>query len=373
MLLMESIKLENKVNCWFNKKTKLYERKSIKKLRNYLKTCYKTKHTIYFSNDLKFDYYDYNVNNVRVENIFKVNWRHIVKLLNKYFPKVKTRIYYECHSDIQKQIIRDTNCYDHDIYIVIEDEDGHRYDCVIEYFEKIHNDKIDNDKEIQTIQFVDLYKVYDEKKYYNMYQFMKNTINDILIMISTASDDCYNLSKVLFFKDCENQTNLKLQTDNFENIIECKKNNRFDFVKFYKKINPVDSDTGDAIDINSFITFLKKELNIMCNLDECRYGDYELFSNIIIKIDIMKIESPAIKQYKNIFNRAINILFNAQEQIINFVKERNEKKYLIPKFIDNFCKYHLKNHIDNKLKMDVSASLYKYYIKTDEYKIKSIK
>ncbi len=366
-------KLETKVNNWFYKHTKLHENKSIKQLRNYLKLCNKTKNTIYFSNDLKFDYYDFHVDNVRMENIFKVNWRHIVKLFNKYFPKVKINIYFECHSDIQKQIIRDTNCYDHDIYIVIEDEEGYKYDCVIEYFEKIHNEKIDSDKEIQTIQFVDIYKIYDEKKNYNMYQFMKNTINDLLIMISTASDDYCNLSKVLFFKDCENQTNLKLQTDNFENIVECKKTNKFDFVKFYKKLNPVDSETGEVISIVEFINFLEKEYNIICNLEDNRYGNYELFSNIIIKIDIMKVESVAIKQYKNIFNRAINILFNAQEQIINFIKERNEKKLLIPKFIENFCKYHFKNHIDNKLKMDVSTSLYKYYIKTDEYKMKSIK
>jgi hypothetical protein len=370
---MQSLKLITKVDNWFAKKTKLYKANSIKKLRTYLKLNDKTKNIIYMSNKIKFDYYDFNVSNVRKENIFKVNWRHIVKLFNLYFPNIKTRIYYECHCDIQKDIIRDINCFVHDIYIKIENNEGKVYDCVIEYFEKnSHNDKVDYNKEIITSKFVDLYLVYDEKQTYTMYQFMKNSIENLIMLICAASNDCYALTKINFFKDTEKDSKLKNITESFEYLIDCQKNNKFNFLEFYNYINPVDSETGIELSKENFIKLINKKYKLKCILDDNNYGNYKLLSDIIVYSD-GNIESRMMNIFKKIFNRAIYVLFMSQQQIINFIKKRNDEKSNMKEFLEHFCIYQLKNHKDKKHKEKIGGLLFKFYERTDEYKMKLIK
>lgn len=269
-----------------------------------------------------------------------------------------------------KKLLIKKNCYAHDIYITITNSDNIIYDCVLEYFEKkSHNDKIDKDKEIQTEQFVDIYKIYDERRNYTMGQFMKDTIYDLLMLICTASDDCYSLAKINYFKSLESNTNEKHLTQYFEYLIECKKINKFNFIDFHNRINPINPDNGEYISKDEFIKIINKNYKLNCILDN-NYGTYDLLSNIIINIDCGQIESSVIKYIKKIFNCAINILFNSQQQMINFIKERNNKKNNIPEFIKVFCQFHLKNHVNEHVKKDVATSLYKYYQKTDEYKIK---
>jgi hypothetical protein len=370
---MQYSKLLTKIDNWYEKNTKLSKTNNIKNLRQYLKLNEKEKHIIEISSNMKFDYYDFNVNNVRKENIFKVNWRHIVKLFNLYFPKIKTRIYYESHCDVQTEIIRDINCFIHDIYIKIENNDGKVYDCVIEYFEKnSHNDKVDDNKEIITSKFVDLYLVYDERQTYTMYQFMKNTIENLVMLICAASNDCYSLTKINFFKDCQKDIELKKIALYFEYLIDAQKNNKFNFLEFYNNIQPVDSDTGMKLSKDKFIELINKEYQLKCVLDENNYGNYKLLSDIIVYSDD-KIESRIMSIYKKIFNRAIYVLFMSQQQIINFIKKWNDEKSNMKEFLEHFCIYQLKNHKNKKHKEKIGSLLFKFYEQTEEYKMKLIK
>jgi len=342
--------MANIINEWFIKKTKIHNKSDLKILNNYLRKMdnkIKTKNIIEFSYDYKFRYYDYDVENIRPENIFKLNWYHIIKKCKKFFDNIKIDIKFEKSSLTEREIKMLRATYKHDVYITIMNKTTNTiFDCVIEYFENgSHNRKIDIDKEIGTKQFVDLYAVYKERENLNI--FMKTTLHKILMLICTANNDPYTLAKINFFNNYENENKLILQLDTiiFNRILKYKKTNIFDLQDFFGDINPQNSDSGEYFEYDDFIEFLEDTYSI--NIDTNNINSYNLFVDIIIKID-SQTESPRLLNYKKNYARAMNMLFVAQEQIISFIRDINDRKNGLPKFIDYFLLNHLINYKDKE-------------------------
>ena len=336
----------NIINEWFKKNTKLKTIPELKTLRNYIndEKKYIKKKNIRFSSDFEFKYYEYNkplnINNIRPESIFKLNWYYIIKKIKQLFENdnIKIKINYECPSKIDRQLKQESKiCYQHDVYITINNSNL-SFDCALEYFEKgSHNIKIDNDKEICSSQYVNIYSVYYEKD--DLYNYMKDIIHQILILICAALNDPYKLAKINFFSNHNNKNTIKRDTELFNKIIYFKENNKFHFESFFNTINPK-NESGDFFELDDFIEFLDDNYNIKINLDKDGYCVYKLFSKIIINVD-QQVDAPDILGYKKIYQDAMDILFDSQQQIIDFIKNFNERK----DNLINYVNFFLLNHI----------------------------
>jgi hypothetical protein len=347
------------INEWFKKNTKLKTISDLKILRNYLndvdKKYIKEKY-IRFSNDFEFKYYEYNkpsnINNVRPESIFKLNWFYIIKKIKKLFENdnINIKINYECPGKIETQLKQDNKmCYQHDVYITIFNNNT-SFDCALEYFEKgSHNIKIDNDKEICSSQYVNIYSVYYEKD--DLYNYMKDIIHQILILICTAIDDPYKLAKINFFSNHNNKATLKKDTELFNKIISFKKNNKFHFESFFNTLNPKNEETGEFFELEDFIEFLEDTYNIKIILDKDGFCSYKLFSKLIISLD-QQVNSPDILGYKKIYQDAMDILFDSQQQIIDFVKKFNDRRENLISFVNFFLLNHIHQYA-NKTTLNI--------------------
>jgi hypothetical protein len=337
--------INTQINEWFVKNTKLYKHEDIKKMQAYLSANKGECHKVSFSSDFVFKYYDYNVCNVRYESIFKIHWKYIVKKFNRYFPRVKTTIHYECPSTIGKNMFH--NLYIHDIYITVRrrSEKIHkRFDCVLEYFEYNSHNRIKDDEKHDTVfQMIDRYIVYNEK-HKNYHEFMKKTIHEILMLICTAYNDCYSLSKIIFYNNCSDEINkhLKYYTTAFNLLIDFKKTNNIDLREFHDVISP--RYDGELISYDEFIDILKNKydinINIINNNNNNSIVTFNIISQIIINTD-MNIESGLLTCLKRIYEQAVNILFESQQKIIEFIKESNKKKNNLPYFMSNIIVHHI--------------------------------
>ena len=81
---------EREINSWFEKNTKLSLKSDLLTLSDYIGNFdgVETKQ-INISNDYKFEYISSNFENIRPENVFKLNWLNICEKLSEYFPKIK--------------------------------------------------------------------------------------------------------------------------------------------------------------------------------------------------------------------------------------------------------------------------------------------
>ena len=88
--------MNDKINDWYSKNTKLYKPSDLKLINNYISNdrTLETKE-ISISSDYKFGYISKTFKNIRNENIFKLNWMLICEKLIEYFPKIKI----DCFSD----------------------------------------------------------------------------------------------------------------------------------------------------------------------------------------------------------------------------------------------------------------------------------
>ncbi len=355
------------VNEWFHSKKKIEKYEELVLMKNYLKTLEKTKHNIVFSNDYKFVYYDYpNAFNVRKESIFKLNWRHIVKRLNQYFPEIKVSIRYEVPSDMLLKLKRKPCYFRHDVYIFVKKRKHYDniYDYALEYFEKNSHQDInkDEDKRIITSQIVDIYNVYKEENK-NMHDFMNKCIYNLLMLICTALNDHYSLSKVFFFKNYQHdQIFLKKFTEIYNLIITYKKQQYFDIENIIRLFKITDPETNKLFTINNFVEYFADNYDIKFEFISDNICPDHYFDLIILYLDVNMCNNKIIA-YKNIYQVTINILFESQKQIINFVKKSNERKNNIPEFFDEFLKKHIKNYINENTLKTVAHSLYKVYQK----------
>ncbi len=356
------------INDWFSTKLKLQEPEHIKYMRDYLKTLDRHRKDIRFSGDYVFRYYEYDINNIyniRNESIFKSNWRHIVKRLNYYFPNIKISILFEVPTKIQKEIIKKAY-FRHDIYIKIKNRQTRaKYDCVLEYFEKnSHNELTDYDKKYITQQLVDFYAVYNERNN-NLYEFMEYGIHNLLMLICTASDDHFILSKINFFKNYKDDLRLlRKYTDNYNHIIDYKKNSEFDMREFIKFINPVNPATGKRFNIDDFINYIEEKYNLIINLNSDYMCSNENFDLLILYLDD-SICGNNLTVIKKIYQKAISILFQSQRDIIEYIKNNNKKKKNIKLFLEQILKFHIR-HINKDTLLQVVFSLKNIFIENEK-------
>lgn len=327
---------------WFINKTKLYKIEDIKKLGKYLSTIEKTKEKISFSSDYEFSYYNYDANKVRPENIFKVIWYRIISQMEKYFPNIEIDIKFEASSNIDREL-KDINAtYKHDIYITISYKEIYDeiYDCAIEYFEKKHNRIIDHDKEIRSRVIIDNYCVYKEND--DMLSFMKNTIHKLLFMVCAVQKDAYTLSKILFFSEFKDTKKIKQKTSILNKILKYKKNYSFNFDDLFNSLELINPETEEKFTKEEFLEYLIDKFDIEIKLDENNNCDFKYFGKIIMYLDINL--SNNLNFYKNIYDTTMNLLFKSGMLISDYVIEINQRKNLLPKFIDSFLCKHFQNY-----------------------------
>ncbi len=352
------------VSYWNNKNTKIYNLKDLLILEYYLQNFNKAKVTHYniaITDDYKFTYITYNGDNIRQENIFKLNLFYIVQKLKEYYKDADIGIFYEKHTWCDKQIKNTQSTYKHDVLInlrklngesFIQDEnnlDNMTYDqikdsfeIVLEYFEKKHNRFSDGDKEISVKQTTDEYSVYSEKTD-DYTEYFEHTIYSLMKYICAATNNKYELSKVLYYMNCNKSKKkaTKLTIDYFNRIIDYKKNGKFNFVAFFDELKPQNIDSGEDFTIDEFIDFLDEEFDIQVELDEDNNCDFKTFTKIISKVSDESINTVhAIDKYRQTYFNAVDVLNDASDEIIKLMQVIRNKRYHLPVYVKNLLKYH---------------------------------
>ena len=349
------------IDSWFRKNTKLCKTEDLARLYKYVNAERQSnvthKKEINFSNDYKFEYISSFYDNIREENIIKLNFQNICNQIINYFGKDIIDCNFEtpCYNDAR---MKSKGHFKHDIYIEVKNN-RKQLDCVIEYFETNSHTKksVDNDKEIYTQQIVDYYIVFtekDNKDENSQYQFYIDTIHKILMMVCTVLEDHYILSKINFFKNNQNNSKkLKRSTETFNKIINIHKSNQFNFDDFYNELQPNNPETNEEFTKEEFIEFLQN-YNINIEDDICSYN---IFSSIVIKLDVNI--SDIIDNYKNIYLEVMSVMFDSQKQIIIFINKINDKNKNISQFLDNFLLNHIHHYSNNHTLKKVVQNLSK--------------
>ena len=303
-----------------------------------------TTHNITVAGKYNFSYFEYTGNKIRQENIFKLNFRNIVKELNKYFAKTNILIEYEKATTIDKKLKKPQATYKHDGIIKIipkdvdEDEiERNTYEIVLEYFESIHNKFNDDDKKISTNLFSDGYYVFSEKND-DMKEFMISTIYSIIEFICASMNDPYELSKILHFNK-NYKSNTKQYIEYFNKIIQIKKTDKFDLNWFYNKIIPTEPDTGDEFTEEEFSEYIKNNYKLKVKENNTS----ELFENLILKLNDDIDSTGEILRFKDIYLQAMNTLFSASQKIIDIVAKQRNKRLELPTFVKNIQRFHKDN------------------------------
>lgn len=333
---------------WYETKKKLYTVSDLAILKKYvIKTEQNIAKTINFSSDYEFKYFDLDLMDcekikVRPENIFKINFQMIVKKLQQYFLNCKIEINFEASSD-NDFLLKKNNCtYKHDICIKVTNNlDNESYDIGLEYFEFIHDRIKDDDKEISSRLILDGYYVYNESsKQYN--EFMKETIYNIMITICALTDDPYTLSKINYFANYKNIRSLKADTEIFNKIINWKKTNTGDFKKLFDNFMIINPENGKEFEFNEFIEHIENNFNIVIKFTNETNCEYKYFVDFIVQVNTDY--SQHIYSYRKIYARTMEILIETQKQMIKWIKQMNNSRKLVPKYIDSFLRVHIQNY-----------------------------
>jgi hypothetical protein len=339
------------VKHWNKKNTKITNSDDLKILEYYLKNIINdnvdTKE-IEITDDYKFNYIIYNNDNIRQENIFKLNLLNIVNKLKIYFKNVDIDIFFEKYTWADKEIKLAKAVYKHDVIININNKDidedeqqSETFEIALEYFEKIHNRFSDGDKNISAIQTSDEYIVLHEKTD-KLKKFYTDTIYSLIKFICASIDDKYELSKILYYKNISNNTNT-ITYDYFSRIIDFKKNKTFNFEEFYKELIPRNNDTNDDYTLDEFIDFLEEDCKLTIEYDNSYNCDIKYFDKLIIFIGGNQINSFALTKYKNTYSIALNMLNDASDEIIKLMKIIRNKRFQLPTYIKNLLTYHKDN------------------------------
>lgn len=298
-----------------------------------------------------FSYAVYTGNKIRQENIFKFNFRNIVKELNKYFTDTTILIEFEKATTIDKKIKKPHATYKHDVIIKIiskdideDDIEQNTYEIVLEYFEKVHNKFNDDDKKISTDLFSDGYYIYSEKND-DMKEFMISTIYSIIELICASMNDPYELSKILHFNKNYKSKSYNKNISYFNKIVEIKKLDNFDFTELYNKMIPTDPDTGDEFTKEEFLDYLKTKYKLDVDVTKFNMTKFnaELFESIIIMCDENIDSNAYLTHYKIIYMETVNTLFSASQKIIDIMTKQRKKRLHLPEFIKNIQKFHKDN------------------------------
>lgn len=334
---------EEQINVWFQNKTKLYNKSDLMILYNYITNKMKNALIpIHISGDYKFEYIAAQFKNIRPENTFKLSWLLICAKLREYFPEINIDVTFETCSSNDNSIQKGNATFKHDVMIEVTNN-NRIYDCAIEYNETMSHKRkaIDNNKELYVQQLVDNYIVYKENTDIN--NFFLNTIHKVMLLICASCDDHYTLAKINFFKN--NQSNLKKlkkQTELFNKIITFNKMNKFNFMDFYKELQPVNTDTEEKFEMDSFIEYLEENYDIIINIDKKGYCMYNIFSSIIVMLDCNI--SDRLSAYKQIYLEAMTIMFDSMKEINRYINESTSKKNNMPEFLNIFMTNHIMNY-----------------------------
>jgi hypothetical protein len=360
------------IELWDKKKTKITNPLDLQLLSYYLDTNFgyqniseendeefedtdNTKH-ITVARKYKFNYSVYEDDYIRQENIFKLNFYNIVEKLKIYFPNVDINIFFEKSTYVDREIKKANTTYKHDVVINIKKKsdneedinDSDEYDIdntfeiVLEYFEKIHNRFNDEDKKISTNLFSDDYLVYNVNTD-NMEDFIIDSIYAIIQIICVATDDEYELSKILYFDKKNNKKNNR-DYEYFNNIVTIQKNKKFNLKEFHKKIRPCDPDTNDDMTFEDFIDYIEDELKFEIKyLDKKFNCSAELFDNLIVRLNTEIETTGDLLLYKKSYSNAMKALLTASKKIIEILRKQRTKRMQLPEFIRNFQKFHKDN------------------------------
>jgi hypothetical protein len=291
-----------------------------------------------------FSYIDYEGDKIRQENIFKLNFRNIVRKLNEYFQKVNILIEFEKATTIDKKIKKPQATYKHDVIIKIiskdineDDIEQNTYEIVLEYFEEIHNKFNDDDKKISADLFSDAYYVFNEK-HDSMNEFMINTLYSIIELICASMNDPYELSKILHFNKNYKSKSYNKNISYFNKIIQIKKTDEVDFKSFYNDIKPINPETNDELSEEEFIEYIEEKYDIIIENHNAT-----LFETLIMNLNNDISQSDILHSYKDIYLRAMNTLFSASQKIIDIMAKQRKKRLSLPEFIKNIQKFHKDN------------------------------
>jgi hypothetical protein len=343
------------ISLWDDKKIKILDEESLDIINYYLniKKLYTT-NDITICDKYKFSYIDYEEDNIRQENIFKLNFNNIVKKLNEYFTNVNITIEFEKATTIDKKIKKANATYKHDVIIKIkptyvyddsEDEDvdedendKNTYEIVLEYFEEIHNKFNDDDKKISTELFSDAYYIFHEKKDV-MNDFMIDTLYSIIEFICATCKDSYELSKILYFNKNYKSKSYKKDVQMFNEIIEINRTNSFNFNDLYIKIEPHNPNTDEELTEEEFIEYIEEEYDI--EIDDNFTS--ELFETLIINLDNDISETGRIQKYKKMYVNTMKTLRYASQKIIKIFEKQRIKRLQLSEFVKNIQKFHKDN------------------------------
>lgn len=333
------------IKHWDTTKMKVSDDAGLDIVAKYLeiKGEYETQNII-VAGKYEFSYVEYTGDKIRQENIFKLNFRNIVKELSKYFAKTNILIEYEKATTIDKKLKKPQATYKHDGIIKIipkdvdeDDIERNTYEIVLEYFESIHNKFNDDDKKISTNLFSDGYYVFSEKND-DMKEFMISTIYSIIEFICTSMNDPYELSKILHFNKNYKSKSYNKNISYFNKIIEIKKTGVFDFKTFYESIQPFNRDTDDDLTEDEFIEYIEDNCDITIE-------DYDsnLFEKLIMNLNNNISKSDILSSYKDIYLQAMNTLFTASQKIIDIIAKQRKKRLELPTFVKNIQRFHKDN------------------------------
>jgi hypothetical protein len=339
------------VNYWNDKNTKIINLEDLQILEYYVKNINNDKiklKNIQITDDYKFNYIIYNDVNIRQENIFKLNLLNIINKLKTYFVNVDIDIFFEKYTWADKEIKITKAVYKHDVIINIknideEDDDNinNTFEIVLEYFEKIHNRFSDGDKYISAKQTSDEYIVFNEKTD-DINDYYTDTIYSLIKFICATSDDKYELSKILYYKNISKKKNISLM-QYFNKIIDYKKNKTFNFENFLKELWIKNKDTNKYYTLDEFIYFLEEEYEIEIELDDLNNCDIKYFEKVIMGINENDIDSEIILEYRYVYINALNMLNDASDEIIKLMKTIRIKRFQLPTYVKNLIKYHKHN------------------------------
>jgi hypothetical protein len=334
---------------WDDKKIKISDEAVLNIIDYYIniKKNY-TESNITICDKYNFSYINYSEDNIRQENIFKLNFNNITKKLNEYFSDVIITIEFEKATTIDKKIKKANATYKHDVLLKIkpnhiydEDDDENEkntYEIILEYFEAIHNKFNDDDKKISANLFSDAYYIFDEKKD-SMNDFMTDTIYSLIEFICATCKDSYELSKILYFNKNYKSISYKKDVQFFNEIVEVNKSNEFNFNDFFVKIDPHHPETGDEFSEEEFIEYIEDEYGIEIN----DTFTSELFETLIINLDNNISQSDRIQKYKKIYINAMKTLRFASNKIIQIIENQRNKRLQLPEFVINIQKFHKDN------------------------------
>lgn len=359
--------INKKILSWYESNKKIKDIEDVKIIIDYINNNDKVILEfniieIKFSSDITFNIINLpniNISNkVRLENIFKMNLYLIYKKMIKYFSVKNSGIiielFFEEASNIDKNIKKLNGTYKHDAYIKIyQDEkyytengleynDEEYFDIGLEYFEKLHNKIIDDDKITSSNVILDKFMIYREN-IDNYVEFMKEVIYNIILLICSCNNDIYTLSKINFFKNFDDNKLLKQYTGIFNYIMNCRKDNKFNINDLIDKLKLVDKN-GELYEIEDYIKYIKHKFNnLSIEFIEDEYiGEYLLLEKIIIYTN--EEQSDQIEIYKNIYTNSIKIFFHSHEEIIKLVKHKNKiTKKDLPNYISKLLSVHLFN------------------------------